>query len=185
VYKAKIGRDAITDIHVRRYSSKPYYFHPKSTALVARGFKAGLIYLQEAHRRFADRQTSASTSASARHSQHSNADAKCRFQVPHRNTAPYESHYRRLCISVPPSLTQAKKGKEKKVQHSEERLKTCWVPNPSTLRPGSRFVNRPRASWKAGTGPLALSCRNCPSPTREVGSPAGRDLSHRVSFRRP
>jgi hypothetical protein len=105
VYKAKIGRDAIIDIHVRRYSSKPYYFHPKSTgALVARGFKRGLIYLQrpiedsQESDRQTDRQTERQTSA--RRSQHSNAarsqgktpTPSAAFQVPHRNTAPYESH---------------------------------------------------------------------------------------------
>jgi hypothetical protein len=31
---------------------RPYYFHPKATALVARRSKAGFIYLQEVLRRF-------------------------------------------------------------------------------------------------------------------------------------
>ncbi len=31
---------------------RPYYFHPKESALVARRFKAGFIYLQEVRRRF-------------------------------------------------------------------------------------------------------------------------------------
>jgi hypothetical protein len=188
VYKAKIGRDAIIDIHVRRYSSKPYYFHPKSTgALVARGFKRGLIYLQEAHRRFAgvsqsvrqterqkDRHQHVAVSTATPHA----ARARRRRQVPpskYRTATPHHTkatNHCRPCISVPPpSLTQ-----EKKVQHFKERVETfdsrragCQI---SILRPGSSIRQQAPASWKAGTGSLAVSRQDSPSPTREVGSPA-------------
>jgi hypothetical protein len=187
VYKAKIGRDAITDIHVRRYSSKPYYFHPKSTGVSGKRVQ-GRTHISSGGPSKIRRQTdiginvSISTSQSAQQRRRQVPLSKYRTATPHHTkvtTADFASLYLRL------SHKQRKEKRRKFNIPKRDSLKTCWVPNPSTLRPGSRFVNRPRASWKAGTGPLALSCRNCPSPTREVGSPERRDLSHRVSFRRP
>ena len=196
VYKAKIGRDAIIDIHVRRYSSKPYYFHPKSTgALVARGCKTGLIYLQEAHRRFAgDRQTDRKTErqTSAGRSQHSNAapsqgktpTPSAAFQVPHRNTAPYESHQPLPTLHLCTSSLSHTREESSTFSKRKSRLETrdeLGVKHP-ILRPGSSIRQQAPASWKAGTGSLAVSRQDSPSPTREVGSPALRPQPQSLFF---
>jgi hypothetical protein len=169
VYKAKIGRDAIIDIHVRRYSSKPYYFHPKSTgALVARGFKRGLIYLQEAHRRFAgvsqsvrqterqkDRKTDISTSQSAqqrRTQPGQDADAKCRLP----STAPQHRTIRKPPTTADLAslylLPLSHKRRKFNISKRESRLLTrdeLGVKYPFYVQ-DLRFVNRHQHPGKRG-----------------------------------
>jgi len=187
VYKAKIGRDAIIDIHVRRYSSKPYYFHPKSTGAVSGKRVQERTHISSGgpskiRRRQTDRQkdrkTDISTSQSAeqrRTQPGQDADAKCRLPSTapqHRTTADFASLY---------LLPLSHKRRNFNISKRKSRLETSWVSN---IHFTSRIFDSSTGTsiLEAGTGSLALSRRDSPSPTREVGSPALRPQPQSLFF---
>jgi hypothetical protein len=103
----------------------PYYFHPKSTVLVARAkVRSAFIYLQGVLRRFPDRyqQQSARRFTPAQ-------DIKLRPQIPPPNTATYLTKVTtaNLHLCTPFTLTHTQK-KTKGLQTFREQLKTSWVP---------------------------------------------------------
>jgi hypothetical protein len=147
VYKAKIGRDAIIDIHVRRYSLKPYYFHPKSTGVSGKRVQ-GRTHISSGGPSKIRRQTD------RRQHQRQHQHAKCRLPstAPH-HTIPY--HTKVTTADFAP-LYLPLSHKQRKVRHFKEKREStrAGVPNPSTLRPGSRFVNRHQHPGKRGLGSL-------------------------------
>lgn len=147
VYKAKIGRDAIIDIHVRRYSLKPYYFHPKSTGVSGKRVQ-GRTHISSGGPSKIRRQTDVSINVSI-------STPSAAFQVPHRtipyHTIPYESHHCRLRTSVPPPLTQEKKSS---TFQRKERVDTSWGAKSIHLASRVSIRQQSPTSWKRGLGSL-------------------------------
>jgi hypothetical protein len=182
VYKAKIGRDAIIDIHVRRYSLKPYYFHPKSTGVSGKRVQ-GRTHISSGGPSKIRRQTDVSINVSI-------STPSAAFQVPHHtipyhtilyHTIPYHTIRKsplptsHLCTS--PSHTRKEKFDIPRKRESRHEL-GCQIHPPCVQGLDSSTVTN---ILEAGTWFSALSCRDCPSPTREVGSPAQRPQPQSLS----
>ncbi|PMD50133.1 uncharacterized protein K444DRAFT_259638 [Hyaloscypha bicolor E] len=124
VYKAKIGRDAIIDIHVRRYSLKPYYFHPKSTGVSGKRVQ-GRTHISSGGPSKIRRQSDVSINVSV-------STPSAAFQVPHR-TIPYHTIRKsplptsHLCTS--PSHTSKEKFDIPKKRESRHEL-GCQIHPP-------------------------------------------------------
>jgi hypothetical protein len=167
VYKAKIGRDAIIDIHVRRYSSKPYYFHPKSTGVSGKRVQ-GRTHISSGGPSKIRRQTDVSINVSI-------STPSAAFQVPH-HTIPYHTilyhtipYHTKVTTADFAPLYLPLSHKKRKVRHSKEKREStrAGVPNPSTLRPGSRFVN---SHQHPGSGDLVLCSELSRLPIPDPGS---------------
>jgi hypothetical protein len=129
VYKAKIGRDAIVDIHVRSLRSDTLLLPSKVDGVSGKAkVRSTFIYLQGVLCRFPDRylQQSAQRFIPAQ-------DIK--LQVPPPNTATYPNESHRCQLASLYSLHSHTKEKKKRSSDFQRAIENELGANSSTLRP--------------------------------------------------
>jgi hypothetical protein len=180
VYKAKIGRDAIVDIHVRSLRSGTLLLPSKVDGVSDKSVGQVNIHISSGVlRRFPDRYQQQSA-------QRFTPAQDLKLQVPPPNTAPKYCNISirksplPTCIVALPSLSHGEK--KKGLQPFRAQLKVGWVPIRLLC---VQDLDRSTSSHilEIVTGSLALSCRDCHPRPDNLARPL-LDVSHTVSFRR-